>query len=106
VIFMAHIELCPRYEQAIEILGKRWTGLILRILQDGPKRFSEFTECIPGISAKVLTGRMKELEQQGIVRRDVYPETPVRIEYSLTEKGQAMEPVLDAIQSWASQWID
>lgn len=103
---MAHIELCPRYEQAIEILGKRWTGLILRILQDGPKRFYEFTEGIPGISAKVLTGRMKELEQQGIVRRVVYPETPVRIEYSLTEKGKAMEPVLDAIQLWASQWIE
>jgi DNA-binding HxlR family transcriptional regulator len=102
---MVHIELCPRYEKAIEILGKRWTGLILRILQDGPKRFSDFTENIPGLSAKVLTVRMKELEQQGIVCRSVYAETPVRIEYSLTDKGMALQPVLDAIQSWATQWV-
>lgn len=103
---MKQVELCPRYEKAVAILGKRWTGLILRILQDGPKRFSDFIECIPGISAKVLTDRMKELEKQEIVHRQVYPETPVRIEYILTKKGQAITPVLDAIQTWATNWID
>lgn len=102
---MAQIEICPRYELAIGILGKRWTGLILRVLEDGPKRFSDVTDSIPGISAKVLTERMKELEKQGIVHRQVYAETPVRIEYSLTEKGEALRPVLDAIQAWATDWV-
>lgn len=102
---MAQIEICPRYELAIGILGKRWTGLILRVLEDGPKRFSDVTDSISGISAKVLTERMKELETQGIVHRQVYAETPVRIEYSLTDKGEALRPVLDAIQAWATDWV-
>ena len=82
---MAQIEICPRYELAIGILGKRWTGLILRVLEDGPKRFSDVTDSIPGISAKVLTERMKELEEHSIVHRQVYAETPVRIEYSVVK---------------------
>lgn len=97
--------LCPRYEGAIEILGKRWTGLILRTLCDGPKRFNQLQEIIPGISAKVLVERMKELEDTKIVKRTVYPETPIRIEYSLTKKGKDLEPVLDEIQKWANKWV-
>ena len=60
---------------------------------------------IPNVSAKVLTDRFKELEREGVIVRNVYPETPVRIEYELTEKGRSLEPALDEIQKWAEQWI-
>jgi len=102
---MADFELCPYFEQAISIIGKKWTPLILRILMEGPRRFSELSRTIPQISAKMLADRMRELEECGVVRRKVFPETPVRVEYSLTEKGRALKPTLDAIQDWASDWL-
>ena len=97
--------LCPRYEKAFEFLGKKWNGLIIRSLLSGMKRFSDISDMIPNVSAKVLTERFKELEKQGLIVRNVYPETPVRIEYELTEKGRALEPALDEIQKWAEQWV-
>ncbi|AEH52381.1 hypothetical protein B4098_0897 [Heyndrickxia coagulans] len=69
-------------------------------------RFNEMAERIPHISQKVLSERLKELEDQGILVREVYPESPVRIEYRLTEKGEAIKPVLDEVQSWADKWVD
>lgn len=102
---MVNFSLCPRYELAFELLGKKWTGLIIRCLLDGPKRFSELTEIISHISAKVLADRMKELEQADIVTRTVYPEIPIRIEYSLTDKGRDLKHSLDEIQQWAEKWI-
>ncbi|SEJ47484.1 transcriptional regulator, HxlR family [Propionispira arboris] len=102
---MIKFSLCPRYEIAFELLGKKWTGLIIRSLLDGPKRFSALSEIIPHMSAKVLADRFKELERLGIIVRNVYPETPVRIEYCLTEKGKALQPALDEIQKWAENWI-
>lgn len=98
--------LCPRFESAFEVLGKRWTGLIIRVLLDGPKRFKEISERIPGMSDRMITERFKELESAGIVVRHVYPETPVRIEYALTEKGRALEPVMNEVQNWAEAWMD
>lgn len=98
--------MCPKYEAAVEILGKRWTGLIIRVLLDGPKRFKEIKEQIPQMSDKMLSDRMKELESAGIVERHVYPEIPVRIEYVLTQKGNDLKPVIEGIQRWADQWVE
>ncbi|UFJ39129.1 helix-turn-helix transcriptional regulator [Brevibacillus humidisoli] len=97
-------QMCPKFEKAMELIGKRWTGLIMRVLMDGPKRFKEIKEQIPDMSDRMLTERMKELESCNIVVRHVYPETPVRIEYELTEKGKDLESVVDAIGEWADRW--
>lgn len=97
--------ICPRFESAISILSQRWTGLIIYQLLSGPQRFSNLTEVI-GISGRLLSERLKNLETQGIVSRTVYPETPVRIEYELTEKGQSLKPVMDEIQNWSKEWIE
>lgn len=98
--------MCPRYEKAAAILGKRWTGLIIRALMEGPRRFNELLKMVELVSDRLLTERLRELEAEGLVERTVYPESPVRIEYSLTPKGQAMKSVVDAIQDWASEWIE
>lgn len=103
---MNDLKLCPKFEIAFSLLGKKWTGLILKVLMNGPKRFSDIKLVIPELSDKMLTERFKELELNGIVKRNVYAETPVRIEYELTEKGKNLEKVMDSIQNWASKWID
>ncbi len=97
-------QMCPRYQRAVEILGKRWTALIIRVLLPRPRRFGEMTGAIDGLSDRLLSERLKELEGCGIVKRRVYPETPVRIEYALTDKGHEMEHVVEAIQTWANRW--
>ncbi len=96
--------MCPKFESAFELLGKKWTGLIIRTLLSGQKRFSDIAESIPNMSARILTERFKELEKEGIINRKVYPETPVRIEYELTEKGHELQVVMDEIQKWAEKW--
>ncbi|KOF55593.1 HxlR family transcriptional regulator [Clostridium sp. DMHC 10] len=101
---MDKIHLCPHFEAAFEILGKRWTGLIIRSLLSGAKRFSDIQEIIPSLSARMLTERFKELEEHGIIIRKVYPEMPVRIEYELTEKGKDLKKAMDEIQKWAEKW--
>ncbi|MDF2610532.1 MAG: putative transcriptional regulator [Lachnospiraceae bacterium] len=101
---MEKFHMCPKFENAFELLGKRWTGLIIRTLLNGQKRFSEIAETIPHMSARMLTERFKELEKEGIVVRKVYPETPVRIEYELTDKGRELQAVMDEVQKWAEKW--
>ncbi|TLS52114.1 helix-turn-helix transcriptional regulator [Paenibacillus antri] len=91
----------PSVESAFELLGKRWTGLILQALLNGQRRFKEVAESVPGVSDRMLSERFKELEEAGIVRRIVYPETPVRIEYTLTERGAALRPVIEHLREWA-----
>ena len=98
--------MCPRYEQAIQLLGKRWTGLILDTLMSGPQRFCELTSTVEGLSDRVLSDRLREMESAGIIERVVYPQIPVRVEYRLTEKGQALKPVVDSIHTWAERWIE
>lgn len=98
--------ICPRYEYAVQLLGKRWTGLLLFALMDGPRRFCELTSTVEGLSDRVLSDRLRELEVEGIVERIVYPRIPVRVEYQLTEKGHALRPVFEAVQEWATQWIE
>ncbi|MED3662107.1 helix-turn-helix domain-containing protein [Ureibacillus sp. FSL K6-8385] len=96
--------ICPKFEKAVSIISQRWTALVIYELLSGPKRFSEIQSAI-GISGKVLSDRLKELEQMDIIDRKVIPATPVMIEYSLTEKGRAMEPILKSIEEWSQQWI-
>jgi len=99
-------QICVRYQHAVEIIGKRWTGLILKVLMAGPQRFNEIAEQLQVISDRMLSERLKELEQEGVVERRVLPETPVRVEYTLTEKGRALAPVIQAIECWGTQWIN
>lgn len=99
-------QVCPRYEQAVQLLGKRWTGQILYSLMEGPRRFCELTNAVTGLSDRVLSDRLRELELEGVVERVVYPHIPVRVEYRLTEKGRALEPVVEAIHKWAEHWVD
>ncbi|NRG46416.1 winged helix-turn-helix transcriptional regulator [Bacillus sp. CRN 9] len=96
--------ICPRFEKAMSLMSQRWTGLVIYQLLTGPKRFCTLESSI-GISGRVLSERLKDLEHQGIVKRAVYPETPVRIEYSLTEKGEALEPVMKEIEKWSQTWL-
>ncbi|MCH5584568.1 helix-turn-helix transcriptional regulator [Shimazuella sp. AN120528] len=97
--------ICPKFEAAIEILAKKWTGLILRVLMEEKRRFRDIREQIPQMSERMLAERLKELEASGLINRQVYPETPVRIEYTLTDKGKALQPVLDSIENWAHEWM-
>src|SRR5262245_26224792 len=102
--YSAHI--CPNYQHAIELLGKRWTGLIIMILMEKPLRFNEMAEQLAVVSDRMLSERLKELETEGVIERRVYPETPVRVEYRLTEKGCALQPVVEAIGEWSHRWIE
>lgn len=97
--------ICPRYEHAIQLLGKRWTGLLLDALMEGPRRFCELTATVEGLSDRVLSDRLRELEVEGVVERIVYPQIPVRVEYKLTEKGLGLKPVVEAIHEWAEKWV-
>jgi DNA-binding HxlR family transcriptional regulator len=90
--------ICPKFEKAISLLSQRWSALVIYQLLSGSQRFTEIQSAI-GISGKVLSDRLKDLEHQGVVKREVIPETPVIIEYSLTEKGRSLEPVLREIES-------
>ena len=96
---------CSQYHRAVELIGKRWTGAILFVLMDGPLRFSEVKQLVPELSDRLLSERMKELEARGIVERHVIDDTPVRVEYCLTEKGEALEPAVRALKRWANAWL-
>src|SRR5947207_1748363 len=96
---------CPFFHRAIELIGSRWTGAILRALLAGVTRFSDLGETIPGLSDRMLSERLKELEAEGLITRTVIPETPVRIEYRVTEKGRALGDALAAVAHWAETWL-
>jgi DNA-binding HxlR family transcriptional regulator len=96
---------CPFYHEAVELVGKRWTGAILRVLMDGPLRFSEIAQAVPELSDRLLSERMKELEARGIVERTVHPGPPLRVEYSLSQMGQELGPALSELQRWAERWL-
>jgi DNA-binding HxlR family transcriptional regulator len=100
------VTVCPRFHHAVELIGKKWTGAILRALQMDRYRFTDISAMVPGLSDRLLSERLKELEHEGIVMRIVTPETPVRIEYRLTNKGKALDEVMDAIGHWAEVWMD
>src|SRR5919199_6425555 len=97
-------QLCVRFQQAMGLLGKRWTGLIIKLLMEGPLRFNELADRLEVVSDRMLSERLKELEIEEVIERRVLPETPVRVEYRLTEKGRALEPVITAIEQWSQAW--
>jgi len=97
---------CPFYHEAVELVGRRWTGAILSVLLDGPMRFSEVGQAIPELSDRLLSERMKELESRGIVERTVHSGPPIRVEYALSEMGAELGPALAEIQAWARRWLD
>lgn len=101
----AHGSVCPRYHHAVELIGRRWNGAIVRHLLSGPSRFAEISSAVPDISDRMLAERLKELEQEHIVDRRVIPDTPVRVEYELTERGRALEPAIIALGEWAERWL-
>ena len=96
---------CSAYHQAVELVGKRWTGAILFVLLDGPIRFSEVKHLVPDLSDRLLSERMKELEAEGIVKRRVIDDSPPKVEYALTAKGKALEPAVRALKLWARAWL-
>jgi DNA-binding HxlR family transcriptional regulator len=97
--------LCPYYHAAVEMLGKRWTGAIVDSLLGGPMRFSALSQAVPQMSDRLLSMRLKELEAGGLVARRVWDDGPVRVEYELTPKGRALEPVIGSLRQWAREWL-
>lgn len=97
--------LCPRFQAAVDLLGKRWTPLIVQILLAGPRRYSELSATLGVMSEKMLTERLREMEARGVVERRVLPDGPVRVEYRLTEKGRALGRVIGSLEKWAERWM-
>lgn len=97
--------LCARFHHAVELIGSRWTGAILQTLLQGRARYAALRMAIPDITDRMLSERLKSLEIEGLLRRIVIPESPVRVEYELTKKGRSLEPALKALGLWAEEWI-
>jgi DNA-binding HxlR family transcriptional regulator len=91
-------------EKALDVLGGKWTFLIIRDLFDGTKRFGELRKSLCGVSPKTLADRLKELEQKGILVRTSYPTIPPTVTYELTEKGHSLKPIIKAMKLWGAQW--
>ena len=101
----AHLpSLCAQFHRASELIGRRWTGAIIFVLLKQRCRFATLRDAIPEITDRMLSDRLQELEAEGIVERTVVPETPVRVEYSLTRKGRDLAGAIDAIAGWAHRW--
>ena len=94
---------CP-VETTLTLIGDKWKVLILRDLLPGTKRFGELKKSIGKVSQKVLTAQLREMEQNGLVHRKVYPEVPPRVEYSLTPLGMSLKPILDAMWNWGQEY--
>ena len=96
--------VCPHFHAAIELIGKRWSGAILSALTAGPCRFGEISHAVPGMSDRLLSQRLRELEAEGLVARTVEAGAPVRVNYSLTAKGADLGPVLVDLRDWGRRW--
>lgn len=98
--------VCAQFHEAIELIGRRWSGAIIFVLMRSRARFAEIRDAIPDMTDRMLSERLQELEAEGVVERTVVPDTPVRVEYALTKKGRALVPVVDAITDWAHKFVD
>jgi len=98
-------EFCPHFQKAIELVGKRWSGTILRAIMYRPLRFSEISAHIVDISDRSLSLRLKELESEGLITRNVEATQPVGVSYELTQKGRALESVITELENWAHDWV-
>jgi DNA-binding HxlR family transcriptional regulator len=96
--------VCPRYQRAAELLGRRWSAAVIRAAFEGPARFTEIRTAVPGLSARLLAERLRELETAGVLERVERPETPGVVQYRLTSKGAALRRVVDELQAWADAW--
>jgi DNA-binding HxlR family transcriptional regulator len=97
-------EVCPQFHEAIELIGKRWTGAIVCALTERPMRFGELGKAVPGLSDRLLSQRLRELEDEGLVEREVEAGTPVRVTYSLTATGEDLGPAIEELKAWAKRW--
>jgi DNA-binding HxlR family transcriptional regulator len=97
--------LCPRFHRAVELVGRRWTGAIIRVLLSGPHRFNELLSSIPGISDRLLTERLRELEAEALISRHVESGSPVKVVYELTCAGAELQEPMDSLGKWAERWI-
>jgi DNA-binding HxlR family transcriptional regulator len=98
------LSLCTPFHHAIELIGRKWTGAIISLLLQQRCRFATLRDAIPEITDRMLSDRLQELEREGILERTVIPETPVKVEYSLTKKGRALAAAVEAISDWAHKW--
>jgi len=97
--------VCAVYHQAIELIGKRWTGAIVSLLLRGPLRFHALVSAVPGMSERLCADRLRELEAAGLVSRRVLPGPPVGVEYTLTDAGKDLNEALGALGKWAHRWL-
>ncbi len=95
---------CPKFQHSVELIGRRWTGAIIRMLLNGPMRFSDILAIVPGLSDRLLSERLRELEGEGIVIRTVIPDVPVRVEYTLSDKGRELEAIVSSLDAWNGRW--
>lgn len=100
----SHAPVPPDYHATIELIGRRWAGAILWVLAERPCFFAELVQAVPGLSDRLLSRRLRELEAEGLIERAVHPGTPARVSYALTEKGRALSPVLRDLRAWARRW--
>ncbi len=99
--------LCPRFHHAVELIGRRWSGAIIMLLMRRESaRFNELLAAIPGVSDRLLTERLRQLEDEGIIERVVEGSRPVRVFYKLTACGRALEPVITELGKWAQGWVE
>jgi DNA-binding HxlR family transcriptional regulator len=97
---------CAFYHEAVELIGRRWTGAIVAVLIDhGPLRFSELGQAVPGVSDRLLSERVRELESRGVVARTVEPGPPISVHYDVTPMGRELQPALTQLRAWAQQWL-
>jgi DNA-binding HxlR family transcriptional regulator len=98
------VRVSPDFHQAVELIGKRWTGAIVWALSERDHYFAELTQVVPGLSDRLLSRRLRELEAEGLVERSVHAGTPARVSYALTEKGRALRPAIRELRTWAQRW--
>ncbi len=98
------VVVCHRYHEAIELVGRRWSGAILFSLIDGPRYFSDVAAAVPKVSDRLLSQRLRELESEGLIERAVHAGQPARVSYRLSESGTALVPALRALYDWAQEW--
>jgi DNA-binding HxlR family transcriptional regulator len=98
-------KVCVRFHTAVELIGAKWAGAVLRALFTGSHRFADIKAAIPHVSDTMLSQRLRDLERAGLVERIVVPSSPVRVEYELTGSGRELEPVLDTLIAWSHRWV-
>ena len=97
---------CANFQTAIELIGKRWNGAIVAVLLSGPRRFSELVSSVPGLSERLLSDRLRELQLRGLLVRRVLGGPPLGVEYELTAAGRDLAPVVETISAWAYRWLE